>query len=113
MTTTILETSDSLTHLALQGSLDLEGAQKIEAEFLALTAGRQKPVIVDLAAVDFLASFGMRLLIEAYKPLAAANRKMILLHPQPSVEKVLLAAGMDNLVTISRDETAAKALAGQ
>jgi anti-sigma B factor antagonist len=113
MTITILEASDSLTFLALEGSLDLEGAQRIEAEFLALTAARQKPVIVDLTRVDFLASFGMRLLIEAYKPLAAAGRKMVLLHPQPSVEKVLLAAGMDNLVTISRDETAARELAGR
>lgn len=113
MTITIIEASDSLSFLALEGSLDLDGAQKIEEEFLALTAARRKPVIVDLSRVDFIASFGMRLLIEAYKPLAAANLKMVLLHPQPFVEKVLLAAGMDNLVTLTRDEAGAREFAGR
>lgn len=96
--------------LSLTGALDLAGVQKIEKEFLS-EATRQKSLIVDISAVSFLASFGMRLLVSAHKSLNRDGKKLILLKPQPTVEKVLLSAGMDNVTSITQDPAEAETLA--
>jgi anti-anti-sigma factor len=111
MTLTTIEASDSLTFLAFEGSLDLDGSQEIEAPFLDLVGDGQKSVIVDFSKVDFLASFGMRLLIAAYKILDKDNHRLVLLNPQPSVAKVFQAAGLTSLIATASNESEAKALA--
>lgn len=111
MTFTTIEASDDLTMLALEGSLDLEGSQEIEAGFLKVIGEGQKPVVVDFSKVDFLASFGMRLLIEAYKILDRGNHRLVLLNPQPSVAKVFQAAGLTSLMATASNESEARALA--
>ncbi|HRJ71515.1 MAG TPA: STAS domain-containing protein [Terrimicrobiaceae bacterium] len=104
----VLESSDTLTHVALEGSLDIAGVQAIEAAFLAQTAGRKKPVLIDLAGVSYMASFGMRMIIDTFKVLDREGRKMALLHPQPMVAKILESAGMSEIVLITHDEAEAR-----
>lgn len=111
MTFTEIESSDDLTFLAFEGSLDLEGSQEIEARFLKIIGDSQKPVVVDFSKVDFLASFGMRLLIEAYKVLDKRQHRLVLLNPQPSVAKVFQAAGLTSLMATASNESEARALA--
>lgn len=111
MTLTTIEASDSLTFLAFEGSLDLDGSLEIESRFLDLVGDGQKPVIVEFSQVDFLASFGMRLLIAAYKVLAKENHKLVLLNPQPSVVKVFESAGLSDLIATASSESEARALA--
>lgn len=111
MTLTVREATENLTVLDLEGQLDIAGAQEIEIPFLAQTAARRKPVILDFSGVCFLASFGLRLLVSAHKTLHRDNLPMVILHPSPDVEKVLLMAGMENLFFITHDEAAARARA--
>ncbi len=108
---TAIEAGDDLTFLAFEGSLDLDGSQEIEARFLEVIGEAQKPVVVDFAKVDFLASFGMRLLIEAYKVLDKREQRLVLLNPQPSVAKVFQAAGLSTLIATATNESEARALA--
>ena len=111
MNLTIVEQSEHLTILGLDGSLNLAGADQIKAQFLALTAAQKKSAIVDFSKVDFVASMGMRLLIAATKPLAREGKKLIVLNPQPEVDKVLEAAGMTNVLAIAHSEADARELA--
>lgn len=111
MTLTVREATDALTFLALEGHLDIAGSQQIETPFLAQTAARRKPVILDFSGVTFLASFGLRLLVGAHKALHRDNLPLVILRPTTDVEKVLRTAGMDNLLFITHDETEARARA--
>ena len=70
MNLTLVEQSENLTFLSLEGSLNLADAEEIKPQFLELTAAQRKSAIVDFSEVDFVASMGMRLLIEVTKPLA-------------------------------------------
>ena len=111
MNLTIVEQSENLTVLSLEGSLNLAGVEQIKAQFLELSAAQNKSAIVDFSQVDFVASMGMRLLIEASKPLARDGKKLIVLNPQPVVDKVLESAGMTNVLEIAHSEAEARALA--
>jgi len=111
MTLTIVEQSEHLTVFGLDGSLNLAGADQIKAQFLELTGAQRKSAIVDFSKVDFVASMGMRLLIEATKPLTREGKKLVILNPQPDVDKVLEAAGMTNVLEIAHNEADARELA--
>jgi anti-anti-sigma factor len=83
----------------LSGRLDTDGALKIDSEFNKI-AEETKNVLVDLSGVTFLASFGIHTLITGAKAAANNGGKMVLLNPQPIVEKVL---GVDTVIPIIHD----------
>jgi len=60
----VIEATDVLTHVALRGRLDMSGVEKVEAELAKETVARRKPAIVDICAVDVLASIGVGMLIK-------------------------------------------------
>ena len=102
------ETLDGgLLKLNLAGRLDMEGAQKIDLKFSAY-ASSQRAVIVDLAAVSFLASIGIRTLVVTAKTMNSRGGKMVLLNPDSNVTKVLETAGIDALIPIFRSLDAAR-----
>ena len=55
----VVEASDTLTHVVLRGRLDVTGVGKVEHELAKHTVARRKPAIVDISAVDVLASIGI------------------------------------------------------
>ncbi len=106
-----IELSDDLTALALDGPLDLAGVRENETKFLALTVARGKPVIVDFGAVSFIASMGLRLLIETAKGLDRKNCTFVIYQAAPEIRRVLDAAGMENVLQLADSEAAARSLA--
>jgi len=111
MNLTVVEQTETLTFVSLEGSLDHAAVQEIEERFLAETAARKKPVVVDFSGVNFVGSMGMRLLLAATKSLSRDGKKLIVLNPQPDVNKVLETAGMTNVLGIAHDEADARAQA--
>ncbi|MEX0865920.1 MAG: STAS domain-containing protein, partial [Pirellulales bacterium] len=85
----LLEAGDNFTHVALIGKLDMAGVDAISGEFQAAVAGRGNPAIVDLSQVDFMASMGMGMLVNAARTLKQQGRPMVLLRPQPLVAGAL------------------------
>jgi len=99
----VAELENGITKVTLSGRLDIEGALKIDSEFNAV-AEEKKKVVVDLSDVTFIASLGIRTLIIGAK--AAANSgKIVLLDPQPNVEKVLRTSRVDTVIPIAHDPT--------
>ena len=102
----VIEASDSLTHVALNGTLDIAGANRIDMEFTRVTAGNGKPTIVDMSDVAFVASMGIRLLFSCAKALAQEDAKMVLLNPHELVEETLRTGGVTLMIPVahSREE---------
>ena len=107
----VVESSDSLTHLSLAGSLNLSGVQAVELQFLARTAAAQKPAIVDLSRVDFIASLGLRMILEAARSLRRNGNPLILLRPTADVENVLHISAISTIAIISHNEEDARSIA--
>ena len=51
--------------IALLGELDLDGAPRLEAEFLRVEASDATTIVVDLGNLDFIDSTGIRLILMA------------------------------------------------
>jgi anti-anti-sigma factor len=81
------------TLIVLRGRLDREAASAIEPRFNDM-AGSQKPLIIDLSGVNYIASMGMRMFLVIAKTIAARGGKMALMAPSPDVAGVLKTAGI-------------------
>jgi anti-anti-sigma factor len=103
MDMTVLQRDDEITHVALAGRLDTTGAEKINQSLSEATAGKNRPAIVDLSGVDFMASRGIAILFANSKKLKQGGHKLVLLNPQEMVEGVLTATKMDKAMPIARD----------
>jgi anti-sigma B factor antagonist len=105
--------TDQITHLAFRGLLDVAGVGEVELKFTSHTVPRAKPLLLDMSEVTFLSSLGLRMLFTVAKALDRHGAKMVLLSPQPTVRKVLVLSGFDQLIPIHQDEgTALAFLAG-
>lgn len=108
----VLSTADDdVTRIALSGRLDLQGTGAIQPDFAALTGDAKRSAVVDLSEVSFLASAGMRMLLEAAKALRRTAHRLVLLRPQENVKQALEVAGLAGILPITDDEAAALALA--
>ena len=66
--------------IKLVGKLDFDGACDLESVLEAL-AGARSSIVVDMTAVDFIASIGIRYLVMAGKTVASGAGKLVLLDP--------------------------------
>ncbi len=87
--------------LNLVGRMDVQGSSEIDVKFTSYAA-RQRSVIVDMSAVDFLASIGIRTLLLTAKAMSQRGGKMVLFNPDSNVTQVLEMAGIDTLIPIVR-----------
>ncbi|MDX2165613.1 MAG: STAS domain-containing protein [Deltaproteobacteria bacterium] len=101
---------DPVTRVALTGRLDLQGTRAIERVFVEQTTDG-RAAIVDLGEVSFLASMGMRLLLQVAKALHRSGRRLVILRPQENVRQALEVAGLVEILPVSDDDAEALALA--
>jgi len=71
--------SEDLRRIWLSGRLDMIGVGEIELPFTALAATRPIAVLVNLTGVSFLASVGLRCIIQSAKALDLKGGRMSLL----------------------------------
>ena len=103
MELSLIRADDELTHLTLNGRLDLPGVQAVELKFLAYTASRKKPAVVDMSGVTFVSSMGIRMLLSAAKNLRPAGAKIVVLNPGPIVDEALRTAGLEQILPMSQN----------
>ena len=108
MAITLFNPEQGLTTLALEGRLDAATVTAIQPEFMGKTAALQKPVLVDMSQVSFMASLCIRMLVESAKALKKSGSRLALLNPTPMVEKALKSSGFHLVVGIYHDEAAAR-----
>jgi anti-sigma B factor antagonist len=97
-----------ISKVVLRGRFDTTGAVVVELPFNKLITEKRK-IIVDLSAVTFLASYGIRVLLVGAKIVNGKGGNLVILCPDNNVAKVLKTAGMDALIPIHQTEAAAMA----
>jgi anti-anti-sigma factor len=98
-----------ILRVRLSGRMDIAGVDTISVPFAALAATDSRRVVVDLSGVDFLASIGIRAILQNARAHKMRGGGMALLAPPPLVDEVLRAAGVANVVPIVPDLDAARA----
>jgi len=99
---------EGVTRITLAGDLDARGAGEIDLQFQAVAASRHK-VVVDMSQVGFLASIGIRTLIQAVKANNGKGGKLVLLDPVEAVWKVITTCGADAVLPVAHGLDAAVA----
>ncbi|MBC8011804.1 MAG: STAS domain-containing protein [Burkholderiales bacterium] len=83
--------------VALNGSLDTDGAQLLKAEIERLVAADSPLVVLDLSGLVYLNSQGVRVLQTSFRVMERAGGEMKLINPTAAVEQVLEIVRMDAL----------------
>ena len=90
---------NGITCVSLSGSLDIEGAQKIDPQ-MAKTAKDCQWLVVDMMHVDYLASFGIRTLISTAQTVQKNGGRMVIANPQAMVEDILRNMVIDKIIPL-------------
>lgn len=90
-----------------KGRIDGSNASAVEKEVLAFLDRGEPRVVIDLGAVDYLSSAGLRVLLVAAKAARAKSGKVVLAAPRKGVMEVLSMSGFDRIMSILPDVGAA------
>ncbi len=93
----------------LSGRLDATSSEAAATELLALVAAGNAKLLLNLKTLDYVSSIGLRVFVRVAKATHAAGGALKLCSPTSSVAKVLEISGMDNLLDLHTEESAALA----
>src|SRR5262245_9055444 len=96
--------------IKLAGSLDIAGVGEVETRFYAHCGGNPPRVLVDLSGVAFIASLGIRMLLQAIKTTSARGGRLVLLNPTKIVDSALDISGLDPYVVRGSEADGSAAL---
>jgi anti-anti-sigma factor len=98
------DSEDGIRHITLSGRLDSAGADVIATPFAAVSAASQRRVVLDLSAVNFLASIGIRLVVQNAKALHARGGRMVLFVGQnEQVKNTIESTGIASIIPMFTD----------
>jgi len=80
--------------VAVRGELDAHSAQTVDEEVKRLLADGVSELVLDLSAIDFLDSFGLRTLLAAEGAVSNLGAKFVLRAPSRTVQRLLDIAGL-------------------
>lgn len=83
----------------VSGTVDMLTAPQLEAALSPAAVGAADAVVVDLSAVDFLASAGMGVLVAAHAELAPAVR-LVVVADGPTTSRPLKLVGIADLIEL-------------
>lgn len=84
--------------IKLIGEMDLSNAAEVERELLQAEATNARTILIDLSALRFLDSTGIRLLVAADGRSRSDGGRLRLTRPPAQVFRVLRIAGIDELL---------------
>ena len=99
MDITSQELGDGITLVSLTGILDIKGAEAIDLHLSVLAQSRGH-LILDLSGVTYMASMGLRCLVNTARLVHQRGFTLVLLSPTAGVQKVLISTGMDSVMPI-------------
>ncbi|HEY5780427.1 MAG TPA: STAS domain-containing protein [Lysobacter sp.] len=74
--------------VALGGRLDTHSFDELDRRLAPVLASDIQSLVLDLAALEYISSAGVRSIFKARKALAARSGKVLVLNPQPQIKKV-------------------------
>lgn len=98
------------TRLVLDGRLDAPGCERVETQFTAAAAGSRGDILVDLTAVDYIGSLGIRLLISSARTVKRRGRQMIIYGAQAQPSDVFETVALTDLIPVAANHAEAVGL---
>jgi anti-anti-sigma factor len=89
-------------HYRLAGRVDATNAQQCEDDIAALLADVDQAFIIDLSALDYISSVGLRVFLKIAKTLKERNKKLVLAKPSEPILEILAMSGFDKIIEIQR-----------
>jgi len=83
--------------LTVKGRIDSANAAQFEEQISQLTQAGKNNLVLDLSAVQFISSAGLRVLVTARKAVKSAGGDIRLARPSEQVVETLKIAGLDVL----------------
>ena len=106
----VINIGNGILKVVLAGSMNEEGVLEVESQFNEIMKLKMTKVIIDLKDLTFLNSRGIRTLVFSAKLLREKGGKLVLVNPSAPVEETIKTAGVDAIVPIAPDLSAAIAL---
>lgn len=104
MTLVAEDVNENFRRISLSGRLDIAGTDAIDLQFTALSATKPQQLVVDLTAVSFLASIGIRMLVSNAKALQQRGGRMVLyVGDNAAIARTLETTGIDVLLPMFAD----------
>ncbi len=93
---------NGLLKISFAGTLDAPGAMGVEEQFQNRLNQEGGNVIVDLSGLEYMSSYGLRMLLMAAKSLHDRGGGLYLAGPAPHVMDVIKVAGYDTMFPVYR-----------
>ncbi|MBW8368332.1 MAG: STAS domain-containing protein [Arenimonas sp.] len=74
--------------LALAGRLDTHTHTELDTQLAPILASGIQSLVLDLAGLEYISSAGVRSIFKARKALSAHGGKVVVVNPQPQIQKV-------------------------
>ena len=110
MKVVVINIGNGILKVVLTGSMDEVGVLEVESQFNEIMKLKMTKVIIDLKDVNFLNSRGIRALLFGAKLLREKGGKLVLVNLSAPIEETMKTAGVDAVVPIAPDLSAAIAL---
>ncbi len=90
--------------IEISGRMDSISSKEIEAKLIDVIEHNQDKIIIDLAAVDYISSVGLRVLLAALKKQKERAGSIKLVSLQPFVKDIFKMTGFDRIFSISSNQ---------
>ncbi|MFH1476690.1 MAG: STAS domain-containing protein [Verrucomicrobiota bacterium] len=90
--------------LALRGRLSVETEGQIQPQLMEALQQSSNGLVLNLEAVTFVSSAGLRMLIMVYKSAAASGTKLAMIRPLPEIYKLFKLAALDLTFNVFENE---------
>jgi anti-anti-sigma factor len=95
------------TVVRLAGELDLSETTRFEGEILAAEGARPAVLVIDLRALRFMDSSGLRMILDADMRARRESRRLVIVQGPEAVHRVFLIALLDKRLELVPDLTLA------
>jgi len=92
--------------LALAGELDIASAERVERELERIELGEPATVVLDLRALTFLDSTGLRIILAADARAREHARRLVVIQGPDAVQRILHMTRLDERLEIVADPAA-------
>lgn len=80
--------ANEIQHIALGGRLDTETSAEFDRQLEPVLASPLRTLVLDLGGLDYISSAGLRSIFKLRKAMAARAGTVLVLNPQPQIQKV-------------------------
>jgi len=86
--------------IKLTGRLDTTTSPNLEKEIQAVCDAGATQIVLELSALDYVSSAGLRVILGTQKKMNAIKGQLIVRHPNEMVSEVFDATGFSDILTI-------------